>query len=58
MTLQQVKDFFGTSTRFYKLTGMAHSNLGHWKKRGGIPFSSQLKLQFLTDGKLIAEENK
>lgn len=57
MTPQQVKEFFGSCYRFYKETGMSHSNLLHWRKRGGIPFSTQLKLEFLTGGKLIADIN-
>jgi hypothetical protein len=57
MTPSDVKDHFGSGYRFNKETGMSHSNLRNWFKWGGIPFYTQLKIQFLTKGALIAEQD-
>jgi len=54
MTLEQVKKFYGSSYKFYKITGMPASNFYNWKEKGFIPIKSQMRLEELTKGKLKA----
>lgn len=54
MTLDQVKKYFETSYKFYKITGMSHANLNNWLHMGFIPIKSQMRIEELTKGKLKA----
>ena len=55
MTLDEVKEYFGTSYSFHKTTGMAHINYRNWRVRGYIPFETQYKLEQFTKGALKAD---
>lgn len=54
MTLNEVKQFFGTGYKFQKLTGMCHDNYRHWEKKGYVPIETQLRLEKFTKGALKA----
>ena len=54
MTLDEVKDEYGTSYRFNMVTGWSHSCYRHWEQKGFIPIKTQMKLEELTGGKLKA----
>lgn len=55
MTPTEVKKYFKTLYNFRKETGMSACSLGNWLKWGFIPEPSQLKLERITKGALIAE---
>lgn len=56
MTLDDVLKYFGNGNKFELITGLSHSNIYNWKKRGGvIPTLSQIKLEHMTKGQLKAE---
>jgi len=52
MTLDEVKQYFGSSYQFHKKTKMGSSNYANWKKLGYIPIQSQARIQIITEGKL------
>ena len=52
MTPQEVHDYFGSTYRFNKDTGMSLSNMGYWFKKGYVPIESQAFLHRFTKGKL------
>lgn len=54
MTLEDVKKYYKSGYKFYKQTGMHHSNLCNWREKGFIPIKSQMRLEELTKGKLKA----
>lgn len=54
MTLDEVKNYFGTSYQFNKKTGMRHTNYINWEKWGFIPIKTQIKLEEITNGELKA----
>lgn len=54
MTLDDVKQYFGTSYQFNKKTKMNHSNYLNWKNQGFIPIKTQLKLERISEGFLRA----
>lgn len=54
MTLDEVKEFFGSSYKFHLLTGWTHSCYNNWSKKGYIPIKSQFKLEQFTNGQLKA----
>ena len=54
MTLNDIKHFFGTSYNFNLATGWSHSCYRHWELKGYIPIKSQIALQQITEGKLMA----
>lgn len=55
MTIDEVKRFYGSSYRFSMITGMAHTNLMNWTKKGYIPYLTQKRLEELTNGILKAD---
>lgn len=54
MTLEQIKEYFGTSYKFEQVTGMSHNNWENWDKKGFIPFDSQRFIEKKTYCRLIA----
>jgi len=54
MTFEDLKKHFGNGNRFEIETGLSHVNWFNWKNRGFIPIKSQMKLERITKGKLIA----
>jgi hypothetical protein len=57
MTVEDVKKYFGSTYKFAMITGMGHSNILYWAKKGFIPLLSQLRIERATDGKLKADFN-
>lgn len=57
MTVDEVKQYFGTSYRFSMITGFAHTNFSNWTKKGYIPYLTQKRLEEFTNGILIADWN-
>ena len=57
MTLEEVKQMFGTSYNFALKTGWAHTNYYNWTKKGYIPIETQFDLEHLTNGELKADIN-
>ena len=55
MTPKDVKKYYKTLYRFNKATGMSCSTLHNWIKWGFVPLPSQIKIEELTEKKLIAE---
>ena len=55
MTPQDVKNYYGTSYNFKKITGISHVSFLNWLKLGRIPENSQYKLERLTKGELKTE---
>jgi len=55
MTPQEVWDYYKSSYRFAKETGMSNSSLINWTKWGFVPEDSQYKLERLTHGELKHE---
>lgn len=55
MTIDDIKNYFGTGYRFSKMTGMSHSTWTNWMNKGCIPIESQVKVQKITQGKLKAD---
>ena len=52
MTLEDIIEYFGSGYRFERATGLSHTNLIHWRKRGYIPLVSQRKIEERTEGAL------
>lgn len=55
MKLEEALNHFGTGYRLCKTLGIALQNYNHWKIRGSIPFTQQIRIEHLTDGKLKAD---
>jgi hypothetical protein len=55
MTLDEVKEYFGSSYQFHKKTGMNHRNYYNWRIAGYIPIKTQMKLEKLSNQGLKAE---
>lgn len=54
MKPSQVKNHYKTGYNFRKLTKMSDNTMQNWIKWGYVPFTSQMKLQQLTGGALVA----
>lgn len=54
MTLEEIKNYFGTFYRFRKNTGITYTSIYRWKNQGYINAQSQIRIQELTNGKLVA----
>jgi hypothetical protein len=55
MTPDDVKKYYNSQYNFEKETGMSHSTLGNWLRKGLVPLEAQLKLERLTEGALKAD---
>jgi len=58
MTVDEVCQYFGNGTKAAKAIGCERAAFSYWVKKGYIPYSSQLKFEKVTKGKLVAEPNK
>ncbi len=54
MTLDDIKNHFGSGYQFERITKMSHVNYVHWNRYGFIPIVSQMRLEKLTGGTLKA----
>jgi hypothetical protein len=54
MTVNELKDYFISSYRFNKVTGISHTQWIRWITKGYIPIGSQLKIEKTTHGALKA----
>jgi len=52
MTPGDVRNFYKTTYRFMKDTGMGTANMINWERQGFVPEGSQYKLEKLTKGAL------
>lgn len=52
MTIEEVKEHFGSWYQVIKQVGFSPGTPRLWTKRGFIPEVSQLKIQYYTDSKL------
>lgn len=57
MKLDEVLEYFGTSHRMEKTTGLSHQNMANWKRLGYVPITTQIKIERLTKGSLKADLN-
>ena len=55
MTINEVLTFYKNAWGMRVATGLSHTNVPNWKRRGYIPIQTQLRIQVLSDGKLIAD---
>ena len=55
MTLDEVKNYYGTTYKFTKLTGFNSSSWAIWGRKVYIPVRAQLKLELMTGRGLIAD---
>lgn len=56
MTINDLKEYYGSGYRFNKDTHMSASSFMNWNNRGYIPWGSQLIIERLTEGKLKADK--
>lgn len=56
MTLDEVKEHFGTFYQVCKALKIAQQNPTRWKQRGYIPLLQQYRIAELTDGALMPDE--
>lgn len=54
MTIDDVLAFYGSGYRFNKETKISCQSFYKWKTKGYIPIVSQMKIERLTDGALMA----
>lgn len=54
MKLEEIKEYFGSTYKFEKQTGMSLGNMNNWEKNGYVTTKAQLFLEILTDGELKA----
>lgn len=57
MTLEEIKNHFGTARNFMMKTGMCHSNFHKWQKKGYVPRLTQQRIEEITQGLLKADNN-
>lgn len=55
MTVEQIRDFFGSLREAAKQLGYHRNSLYYWQNNGGIPTARQLHVELLTQGKLKAD---
>ncbi len=55
MKPQEVKQYYGSGYKFWKITKMAQATLGNWIRWGYVPEAAQYKLERLTKGELKTE---
>lgn len=55
MTFDDLKKFYGSSYVFHRKTGMSRQTWMNWRKQGYIPIRSQIVLEGLTNGMLVAD---
>lgn len=54
MTIKELCEYYESGYRFSLDTGMSATSYHSWVQKGFIPVHSQIKLESLTDGKLVA----
>lgn len=58
MTLEELKNYYGTYNAMARDLCMAPTTYQSWKKRGGIPFNTQIIIEHKTKGRFKATEYK
>ena len=56
MTLEQAIVEYGSGYGLCKALGISTQNYTRWRKQGWIPQAQQLRLEKITNGKLIADK--
>ena len=54
MTLEEAILELGSQRALYKQLKIHRQSITQWKKQGFIPYKHQIKIQELTNGKLVA----
>ncbi len=54
MTIDDLKEYFGTIYQMNKQTGLSFTSFYKWKKQGYIGIRGQIKLEEMTNGALKA----
>ena len=57
MKIDEVLSHFGNMYQVTKETGLKNSNYYHWMKKGVIPIGAQRRIEYATQGKLVASLN-
>jgi len=57
MTLDELKDYYGSGAKAASQLGLTRCAFYIWKKTGHIPLHHQFKFEKLTNGKLKADVN-
>ena len=55
MTLDEVKEYYGTWINAMDEAGFSDNVWCNWKRRGSIPYHSQLRIEKATNGELKAD---
>lgn len=56
MSIDEVINYYGSMYKVCFELGLAIQNGTHWKRRGYIPYKQQLRLERLTKGQLVCDE--
>lgn len=55
MTIDEVVSYYKSGYRFEKDTGISRRTLTYWKLNGSVPPLMQMKIEYITCGKLKAD---
>ena len=55
MTIEEVRNYFGTMYRACKALNLVPQNMTKWKNQGYIPLLQQYRITEMTEGKLIPD---
>lgn len=58
MTLEEAVQYYGSGRKLCLALGMSVQNYTHWRNRGVFPKYQQLRVEFLTEGKLKSDDFK
>lgn len=50
MTIEELLKYYGNTYQFELATGLSHTNIDNWRRRGYIPLMSQRKIERITEG--------
>lgn len=56
MTLDDLLDYYHTYVRISQILNVGISSPNYWKRKGYIPYRTQLLIQHRSDGRFIASE--
>jgi hypothetical protein len=55
MTVDEVREYFGTLGAACRHLGIAVQNMTRWKKKNYVPWAQQFHIQRITEGRLQAD---
>jgi hypothetical protein len=56
MLLDELYEYFGTWTKLVRSLDFSHTSYLVWRKKGYIPYTSQLRIEKITRGKFKAKQ--